>query len=160
MLILLFSPHFLGGKKNSNATTGDLILWESSPSHTKACFRLRRCTKILYLTSPSFSIFDQFNFKETETLATFTFAISNQIKVKLIRDSNFTVYMNPNESDPIMTCAGMHQAIYHLKVFDMHRVVSSPRNPRRSFAWLNKQNFWPAGGSNVRRSVHAAKKNM
>lgn len=61
----------------------------------------------------------------------FTFAISNQIKVSLIRDSNFTVYMNPNEGDPIMTCAGMRQAFNQLQVFDMHRVVSLPRNPRR-----------------------------
>lgn len=136
MLILLLSLHFLGGKKNSNATTGDLILRERSPSHTKACFHLRHCTRILDLTSPNFSILDPFNFNKAATLAMFTTAISNQIEVNLIRDSNFTVY-HPNEGDPIMTCTGMHQAFNQLKVFDMHRVVSLPRNPRRR-SWVIK----------------------
>lgn len=144
MLILLLSLHLLGGGGawggGSNATTGDPILRERSPSHPKACFLLRRRTRILYLTSPNFSIFDQFNFNEAETLAMFTFAVSNQIKVNLIRDSNFTVH-NPNDGDPIMMCAGMHQAFNHLKVFDMHRVVSLPRNPRRRSCVIKSMEF-------------------
>lgn len=53
----------------------------------------------------------------------------NQIKFNLIRDSDFTVYMDARFGDPIMTCAYMHQA------FD-EWVVRFSRSSRRRLLLL------------------------